>query len=517
MNEWRNTIRWTSCAWGAFLYFLAIALSRESPYWPYGVTLTWQAGLVLALLPLLPGLATGRSAWLIRGMFVAALTPFQSGVLAAVVLGSGALAVRLFRDVRGGVVPNPIPRRVLLAAAAYGLFVAAHVVLEWGSVHTWVSVGFSTSVQYLPVCAAVLTGFAARSRVSETVNDMLRIFLAHAAVLFVYPFIVGHPQLLLSVVNGVLKPVYSVLGYAWTYPWYDPDWNPGSVSIVNYSGVLMTLAAFVTGARALHTRRRRDALFCLLFTLAAFLAENAMAVAATGGALVATLAAAAAYRAVAPRSRFLGWMGGAAATTAVLLLFLFSTYLPGGRYETTHKGHYFAAQCANISERPGRFFFGHGPGAYGSRIAYLRIPADPYSTASILRGTYGTVFSSKSLPANEFTTDFQRLSQQPADWVSESQGLIISGLIAFAAENGLVGVLLLGLFFGLFLVQSQRRDTITALSGADTWAAVLPRLFPPLLLLFLSVFYNYTEIPCISFLAVFLATVPGSGRVREEK
>jgi hypothetical protein len=478
----------------AFGYFLFITLLRKSPYWSHGITLTWPMGVALALLPLLPGIAKRRLDWLFAGYIIALFTPYQTGVASASMLLIAVLVSRHFKEL-----PSAIrPRGALFPLALYLLYLCAQWVAGYGVEHTPFSIAASVLITIATPVAVLLLCWrlAQQEEVEHWLDLAVSIIVAEALVIVLLPLCIGKPVLLASVVNGMLKPVYTVLGIAHTFPWYDPDWNQGSISIVNYSTVVMTLGAMHCFARLLRTRRMLDAAVLALLVFAAFMGENAMAVGAAGAAFATTLLIAAALRFTGTARSARGANIRTALVLALIVAglwgFLQLTYLGHGAFAGTQKGRYYETVGARMSERPLRLFFGYGAGAYGSRVAYTRMGEDPYQISTQLQRVYHIGPRDTLFAASDYAHDFREAGMQRADWIGSSQGSMVSGLIAGLFENGAIGMLLLLLLLwpGLRVGVGAISEGLTA-DAAVAWIAI----YGPVFLLCLSVFFNYNEIP----------------------
>jgi hypothetical protein len=331
--------------------------------------------------------------------------------------------------------------------------------------------------------------------------------VAEAIVIVLLPLCIGKPVLLAAAVNGILKPIYTVLGIAHTFPWYDPDWNQGSISIVNYSTVVMTLGAAHFFVRLLRTRHMLDATAMVLLIFAAFMGENAMAVGAAGGAFgITTL--------IAVAMRFTGAIRsarGANARTAMVLAlivaglwgFLQLTYLGHGAFSRTQKGRFYETVGSRMSERPWRMFFGYGMGAYGSRVAYALLGEDPYEISTQLQRGYGIATRDSSFAVSDYALDFHRAASQDAEWVGSSQGLMVSGLVSVFVENGGAGV------FILLLIAWPMLHRIAAGNSAGSRFDGDLAVFGIAFLILLSVFFNYNEIPTATAVLLIPACLRG--------
>ncbi|MDH7516325.1 MAG: hypothetical protein QHI48_10700 [Bacteroidota bacterium] len=482
----------------SFPFFLAIAFLRRSPYWQHGIDLPWQAGLSLAFLPLLPGIIAGQSRWLAVGLMAAVFTPFQSGVIGACLVGIAVIA--LFDRRAAGVWRSA--KRILLPVALYFVFVVVRWVSEWGSVHTPLSMSYTAATQYVAPLAAFVTAWVLSEETPHRGMDALSLlFLAEAAVLLFYPFGIGRPQLLASASNGLLKPVYTLLNLPWTFPWYDPDWNPGSLSIVNYTGIVMIAASVLCLSRWYVRRKWVDLAGWALTFILALTAENTIAAGTAVWAFLITMVLLVVWALLPKRSpMFLRVSFGAAISAFGLVGLLFLVYLGNGRYAETQKGHFYRLAFRTVLERPNRLLFGYGAGAYGSRAALLRIPEDPYRARSFFQQTYGLDRVGEMFPPGDFGKDFAEVRSRPALWVNESQGLIYSGIVPILLENGLIGVLLILIAAYPIL---HAIAVFSASHGREGRAGAFFALFCLLFLLCLSVFYNYMEIPTIVFLLSF--------------
>ena len=462
-------------------------------------------GVVLALLPLLPGIATRRVDWLFAGYVTALFTPFQTGVASASVVVIVVLVARQHKALIAAVrTPG-----TMFFLVAYLIFLCAQWAAGYGVLHTPFSIGASVFMTVATPVAVLLLGWRlAREERSERWMDLAAsIIVAEALVIVLLPLCIGKPVLLAAAVNGILKPVYTVLGVSHTFPWYDPDWNQGSISIVNYSTVVMTLGAMHFFVRVLRMRRAFDAVAMVLLIFAAFMGENAMAVGAAGAAFAITLVIGAALRFISamPATR------NENIRTAVLLLlmitgvwgFLKITYLGNGVFAGTQKGRFYETVGSRMSERPLRMLLGYGAGAYGSRIAYARLGADPYEISTQLKRVYGIAILDTTFASSDYARDFRMAASKDAEWVGSSQGLMVSGLVSIAVENGGAGVLLL-LLLSWPMLRRITTGTITA-SLFDRDLAVFGIAF----LILLSVFFNYNEIPTATAVLLFPACFTG--------
>lgn len=462
-------------------------------------------GVVLALLLLLPGIAKRRVDWLFAGYVTALFTPFQTGVASASVVMIVALVVRQ----RSVLLAALRPPGTIFFLAVYLLFLCVQWAAGFGALHSPFSIVASVFMTLAtPVAVILLSWRLAREDRAERWMDLAAsIVLAEALVIVLLPLCIGKPVLLAAAVNGILKPTYTMLGVAHTFPWYDPDWNQGSISIVNYSTVVMTLGAAHFFVRLLRTRRVVDAVGMALLIFAAFMGENAMAVGAAGGAFGITLAVRAALRFPAePR----GVRAANVRTAMVLALivaglwgFLNLTYLGKGAFSRTQKGRFYETVGSRMSERPWRMFLGYGMGGYGSRIAYARLGEDPYEISTQLRRVYGISLRDSSFASSDYAGDFQCAASQDAEWVGSSQGLMVSGLVSIFVENGGAGMAILMLIAWPLL----RRVTAGNSAGLrfDGDLAVFGIAF----LMLLSVFFNYNEIPTTMAILLFPACLRG--------
>ncbi|MBL0174120.1 MAG: hypothetical protein IPP94_02460 [Ignavibacteria bacterium] len=464
-------------------------------------------GLLLALLPLLPGIVKGRTDWLFAGYIMSLFTPFQSGVIAASLLVGAVLLLRHGRVLRGSLRPPG----TLFFLALYLLFLCAQWVAGYGTLHTPLSIGSSLLfIVATPVAVLLLARAAAKEGPASRWMDLAAsIIVAEALVIVLLPLLIGKPALLGAVVNGVLKPVYTVLGVSHTFPWYDPDWNQGSITIVNYSAVVMTLGAAHVFARFVRRRTLRDALAFVLLVFAAFMGENAMAMGAAAAACAVTAVGALLFRVTRGAWRGAGKRHARAALLTVLIAtglwgFLEVTYLGDGRFAKTQKGRYYGLAYQQLTERPARLCFGYGAGAYGSRVANGRLAGDPYLIRQQLAAVYGLPLSDTAFAVSDFSTDFSAASRHPAEWIGASQGLMMSGLIATVFENGLLGLLLL---LAILWPALRASGALLGAMHADAWRSAAVAIFALSFLACLSVFYNYNEIPtivAILLLPVFL-------------
>jgi len=497
--DFKEAIRPHGLFLAAFGYFLSIALLRDTPYWPHGIQLTWQGGIVLAVLPLIPGILRRKTDWLLRGMLLSVLTPFQSGVMVACCVSCAVLITLNRRKIRTALLSFRGSRLMLAAAAAYGAFVLLHWTAAWGSVHTAYSAGYTAATQFVAPSAAFL---AALLWDSDKPDDPLRavyvVLLAQAATLAAYPLVIGKPMLLASIVNGFMKPMYTLLELPWTYPWFDPDWNPGSLSIVNYTGIVMIMTSVLALLRYISARRHTDALFFVCALCLAFMAENTIAAGAAvwafGLALLLDLLLRLSTRLLSGRQRAGVAMAAGIAGIAALVSFV---YLGHGRYAGTQKGHFYRQAFERLSESPLRALIGYGPGAYGSRAALLRLDSNVYTARDGYLWTYGWRNIEDKFPANDFVEDIKSINRLPAEWINASQGLIYSGIVPSVMENGLLGLALIfiaGWPAALSIAERMTRidREILPLTGTAIFCA--------LFLGCLAVFYNYNEIPTLSFL-----------------
>jgi hypothetical protein len=482
----------------AFLYFFVIALLRPSPYWHAGWEPTWIAGLALALLPMLPGLISGRGDALARGYLVTLFLPYQSAVEAMSCLIVAALLLRRGRRwLRMDTAPVSSHNPMLWAGVS--LFM---IVLQWAGLSgapfqpIAAALAISTIVA-TPVALLLLARAVAEDgAVARTMRWFQALIVAEAAVIILYPLVIGHPTLLAPVINGFLKPLYTVFNRPWDFPWYDPDWNRGSLTIVNYSAVIMTMGTGHFFLRFLEERRVGYLLAAAVLLYATLLAENAMATGAAVGALVVSLLVLLLHRLT---RRWPAFPRAAAAGGLILCglaAFLFATYLGPGKFAQTHKGLYYRRALTVAAEQPLRLATGHGLGNYGSRVASLRLANDPYSSRATQHAQYPVPIPVDSAWSMAFTRDARVILAQNAEWLGSSQGMLTSGLIALVLENGAPGLFVIGILSLLLL-----RALLTAPGRMSIHQKI--SIFGFVFLLFLAVFYNYTEIPTIVAVCLF--------------
>jgi hypothetical protein len=390
-------------------------------------------------------------------------------------------------------------RLMLAAAAAYGAFVLLHWAAAWGSVHTAHSAGYTAATQFVaPVAAFLAAVLWGSDKPDDALHTVYVVLIAQAATLTAYPLVIGKPMLLASIVNGFMKPLYTLLELPWTYPWFDPDWNPGSLSIVNYTGIVMIMTSVLALLRYISFRRHTDALVFAFALCLAFVAENTIAAGAAVWALVLAvlliLLLRLSERFLSGRQRACVAMAAAVAGIAALVNFV---YLGEGRYAGTQKGHFYRQAFERISESPVRALIGYGPGAYGSRAALLRLDSDVYTARDGYLWTYGWRNIADKFPENDFVEDIKSINRLPAEWINASQGLIYSGIVPSVLENGLLGLALI--FMTAWPVAFSIAERMTRIDR-ETLPLTGTAIFCALFLGCLAVFYNYNEIPTLSFL-----------------
>jgi hypothetical protein len=495
---------------GVVAYFLVIALLRESPYWSFGVFLPAWAGWLCALLPLLPGIIRRDASWLSRGFVVSLFTPFQSGIGAAALIVAVLLAWWNRRALLRGLRLQPMWGNLPVWCVGYLLF----VVLQWiagAQRFTPESVVFSCySVFFTPLCLLAIGAAMRRRDAAEALGAwLLNVILAQASVIVLYPFIVGRPDMLLAVVNGVLKPIYTVLNVPTPYPWFNPDWNFGSMTIVNYTGVVMTMGAVMVFIGMARSKSLRALPGFLLLIYTTFLAENALAIGAAGVAFVAAALAEIPRRwnaRIRPSAMALLRL---TLIIAAPLLLLSLTYAGGGKYADTHKAMLYRESARTALRQPARGLFGYGLGAYGSRASYTQLLPDTSLQRANVAVLHCIVDRPGMSPQDDFHRDFARVFAHDAAWSGTTQGLLVSGLIGIVMENGLIGVAILMCMLFLALWIQARNDTLHPRPRhAEPFAAHFGIAF----LLSLSVVYNYTEIPTVIAVLLFPAALALSSR-----
>jgi hypothetical protein len=488
-----------------FFYLLAVSLIRKSPFWPAGYDLPWQAGLVLALIPLIPALITRKIDHLAKGYIVTLFLPFQSAISMVSVVVIFAVAWRSLRQWirgdRGALRWNDS----LVWIAAYLAFAAFHWIVQPTARHSLMSSGLAfLTIIATPTALVLLARATGEERKSEEIfRFLLTVILLEAFVLVLYPLITRNPVMLAAVINGFLKPIYAALDLPWTYPWVDPDWNPGSLTIPNYAAVISAVGAVYFLVRIPAEKHPRHMAAFLLLSFTAFMAENAMAIGAAAAAVAISAVIAAMLRILPARTTVKKACTYAAGIAfSGLIVFLLLTYLGPGRFAETQKGHYYSRTLSMIAGRPLKALVGYGPGGYGSRVSFLRVKSDPYHIRLQFTRAYPIRIFSDSSARSDFAEDYEKILASPAEWKGESQGQIYSGLLALIMENGIIGLgllagLALPIFCSLFAyVRNARRHDmkygITALFGIC-------------FLMSLAVFYNYTEIPTVFGVCAFPA------------
>ena len=481
---------------GAYLYFLGIALLRSSPYWPHGFDLPVWSGILFAVLPLLPGLVLRKPVWIIYGYLVALFTPYQVGIGFATVLVLLSLAVAFRHTLLRRIRQRPLRTNIFFWIGLYITLVATQWIMGFGSRHTFLSIAFSFySILLTPLCLVLVSHASGMKGITANVFTLLfSLVCIQALVIVSYPLMIGHPEMLLAVVNGILKPAYTVLSVPTPYPWYNPDWNFGSLTIVNYAGIVMTMGTAYAVTALLRTGKLLYFAATLLVAFTMFLAENALAVGAAAGAFIAVLLSEALFRYMIPiRGRLLA-VARVLAMIICLGGFLMVTYVGPGKFADSQKGIYYLESMRTAFAQPLRGMFGYGLGGYGSRGAYTQLLGDSALIKERAAESHRILTNLGHVPAGDFHRDFSKVFFTHSAWPGTTQGLIQSGLVAIIMENGIVGTTLLLILLLLCLHALPSRGNQEA--GSHVSEPIIA-LFGISFLLCLSVFYNYNEIPTI--------------------
>lgn len=476
-----------------FLYLLAIALRRGT----YGGEDALSLGEIIAftLLPLLAGWWSRDRVLLLGGLLVASMVPFQKTVALVYVLAVLGMLPRLGSAcVRARLRVSPIFR----AWCAFLVYLLLLWLLRLGdTTDIWSLPAYFASALAIPTLYILLfQGLEwSREELLALRRMLLTLLSAQAAVVLLYPLLIGHASLYLAGFNGLFKGFNLFLGLGVSLPYADPDWNRGTLVDAHQLGFLLAiLFAWVL----LSALQRRS--FPLLLLAVALL--YLFGVTETTHAVPSLLVAASIAVALLLLSRFAVRM-----TTLTFTALLLGTLLPivlavmiyagDTWFAHTNKALLYRNTLTYLYDNPLDALFGTGAGSFGSRVANKRLTDGLYK----LEYPFPSVIGART--AQEYETVLKQAQKGIAGATAQVQ---VSGLVAQAAEFGLLGNLLLLFFLGTVFRERLRATNGDGVTEQTRNIALV--MFTFVLISGSLCFRQYLEYPQIMAFACLLLLLP---------